>query len=263
MNDFLFYSFQGRKDDHLGRVHDQQRARHHHADDVGNGMRLLADREPGCLRVNHKTRRFRHSRIAFLPTQKGWHLQSSSSLGRGLDNKITVYPLSLEEDSSGKKKTVGVHSSYMSCCLFPNSDQQVNFLVLQIWNKKYQKSRYSFVNKSIWLQYFVDWWKCHTGQAYSLDVIVCLLSQRGYHRHCLKRRSQNLSIDNENSWYLPRYFFIFVSIVQVFIDTSQFTFTNILPPTQETLKCTQEWWPFICQFWCQCSAEKAWIGNHQ
>jgi guanine nucleotide-binding protein subunit beta-5 len=43
----------------------------------------------------------------------------------GLDNKITVYPLSLEDDVTTKKKTVGTHTSYMSCCLFPNSDQQV------------------------------------------------------------------------------------------------------------------------------------------
>jgi len=44
---------------------------------------------------------------------------------RGLDNKVTVYPLSLEEDVSTKKKTIGTHNSYMSCCTFPNSDQQV------------------------------------------------------------------------------------------------------------------------------------------
>lgn len=43
----------------------------------------------------------------------------------GLDNKVTVYPLSLEEDVSTKKKTVGTHTSYMSCCTFPNSDQQI------------------------------------------------------------------------------------------------------------------------------------------
>ncbi|CAN8011310.1 unnamed protein product [Ixodes pacificus] len=43
----------------------------------------------------------------------------------GLDNKVTVYPLSFEEDVSTKKKAVGTHTSYMSCCLFPNSDQQV------------------------------------------------------------------------------------------------------------------------------------------
>lgn len=46
---------------------------------------------------------------------------------RGLDNKVTVYPLSLDEDVSLKKKTVGTHTSYMSCCIFPNSDQQVIF----------------------------------------------------------------------------------------------------------------------------------------
>ncbi|CAH1279864.1 unnamed protein product [Diabrotica balteata] len=43
----------------------------------------------------------------------------------GLDNKVTVYPLSLEEDVSLRKKTVGTHTSYMSCCIFPNSDQQI------------------------------------------------------------------------------------------------------------------------------------------
>lgn len=49
------------------------------------------------------------------------------SFSRGLDNKITVYPLSFEDDVSTKKKAVGTHTSYMSCCLFPNSDQQVRF----------------------------------------------------------------------------------------------------------------------------------------
>lgn len=45
----------------------------------------------------------------------------------GLDNKVTVYPISLDEDMSARKKTVGTHTSYMSCCVFPNSDQQVTF----------------------------------------------------------------------------------------------------------------------------------------
>ena len=43
----------------------------------------------------------------------------------GLDNKITVYPLSLDEDVQSKKKHVGTHTSYMSCCLFPGSDLQI------------------------------------------------------------------------------------------------------------------------------------------
>ena len=43
----------------------------------------------------------------------------------GLDNKITVYPLTMDEDLSSKKRTVGTHTSYMSCCLFPGSDNQV------------------------------------------------------------------------------------------------------------------------------------------
>lgn len=32
----------------------------------------------------------------------------------GLDNKITVYPLSVEDDVQTKKKHVGTHTSYMS-----------------------------------------------------------------------------------------------------------------------------------------------------
>lgn len=51
----------------------------------------------------------------------------------GLDNKVTVYPLSLEEDVSVKKKTVGTHTSYMSCCTFPNSDQQVFLICLYLF----------------------------------------------------------------------------------------------------------------------------------
>ena len=43
----------------------------------------------------------------------------------GLDNKVTVYTLSMEDDSITRKKTVGTHTSYMSCCLFPGSDNQV------------------------------------------------------------------------------------------------------------------------------------------
>ncbi|XP_021708217.1 guanine nucleotide-binding protein subunit beta-5-like [Aedes aegypti] len=43
----------------------------------------------------------------------------------GLDNKVTVYPITMEEDISSRKKTVGTHTSYMSCCIFPNSDQQI------------------------------------------------------------------------------------------------------------------------------------------
>ena len=40
--------------------------------------------------------------------------------------KIAVYPLSLDDpDVTTKKRTVGTHTSYMSCCLFPGSDNQV------------------------------------------------------------------------------------------------------------------------------------------
>nr|CAI5849765.1 unnamed protein product [Callosobruchus analis] len=55
--------------------------------------------------------------------EKMWTAYRPSTVG--LDNKVTVYPLSLEEDVSLRKKTVGTHTSYMSCCIFPNSDQQI------------------------------------------------------------------------------------------------------------------------------------------
>ncbi|KAH9399024.1 guanine nucleotide binding protein (G protein), beta 5, partial [Tyrophagus putrescentiae] len=43
----------------------------------------------------------------------------------GMDNKVTVYPLSCnDEEIVQKKKCVGTHTSYMSCCQFPGSDQQ-------------------------------------------------------------------------------------------------------------------------------------------
>lgn len=43
----------------------------------------------------------------------------------GLDNKVTVYPVCADEEMALRKKTVGTHTSYMSCCTFPNSDQQI------------------------------------------------------------------------------------------------------------------------------------------
>lgn len=52
----------------------------------------------------------------------------SFTMCRGLDNKVTVYPICMDEEMSARKKTVGTHTSYMSCCIFPNSDQQVNKL---------------------------------------------------------------------------------------------------------------------------------------
>uniref|UniRef100_A0A1E1WCF4 Uncharacterized protein n=1 Tax=Pectinophora gossypiella TaxID=13191 RepID=A0A1E1WCF4_PECGO len=42
----------------------------------------------------------------------------------GLDNKLTVFPLG-EEELAARKRTVATHTSYISCCLFPNSDRQI------------------------------------------------------------------------------------------------------------------------------------------
>jgi len=44
----------------------------------------------------------------------------------GLDNKCTLYPLSLDEDPATKKRAIATHTSYLSCCKFVNSDHQVS-----------------------------------------------------------------------------------------------------------------------------------------
>lgn len=36
----------------------------------------------------------------------------------GLDNKVTVYPITSDEEMAAKKRTVGTHTSYMSCCIY-------------------------------------------------------------------------------------------------------------------------------------------------
>ncbi|CAK1584150.1 unnamed protein product [Parnassius mnemosyne] len=44
----------------------------------------------------------------------------------GLDNKVTVFPLGgSDEEPTARKRTVATHTSYMSCCLFPNTDRQL------------------------------------------------------------------------------------------------------------------------------------------
>ncbi|CAM1297018.1 Uncharacterised protein r2_g632 [Pycnogonum litorale] len=65
----------------------------------------------------------------------------------GLDNKVTVYPLSFEEDVSSKKKTVGTHTSDMSCCTFPNSDQQVTLNVFNVAISNNLRCRYVNIKK--------------------------------------------------------------------------------------------------------------------
>lgn len=57
------------------------------------------------------------------------YLSSCLSL-RGLDNKCSVYPLSLDknENLAAKKKSVAMHTNYLSACSFTNSDMQVTTL---------------------------------------------------------------------------------------------------------------------------------------
>lgn len=46
----------------------------------------------------------------------------------GLDNKCSVVPLSLDrtENLAAKKKSVAMHTNYVSGCSFTNSDMQVS-----------------------------------------------------------------------------------------------------------------------------------------
>jgi hypothetical protein len=46
---------------------------------------------------------------------------------RGLDNKLTLYPLNIDDDPSKNKKVVATHANYISSCKFMHSDQQVRF----------------------------------------------------------------------------------------------------------------------------------------
>lgn len=53
---------------------------------------------------------------------------SSVFCARGLDNKCSVYPLTFDknENMAAKKKSVAMHTNYLSACSFTNSDMQVN-----------------------------------------------------------------------------------------------------------------------------------------
>lgn len=51
-----------------------------------------------------------------------------TSSNSGLDNKCSVVPLSLDrnENLAAKKKSVAMHTNYVSGCTFTNSDMQVS-----------------------------------------------------------------------------------------------------------------------------------------
>ena len=84
-------------------------ARYYDADNVGSGLCLFTIGNDGCLRV-----------------RKGWKVTGGCvCFFRGLDNKVTLYPLNAEDDASKQKKVVATHANYVSSCKFMHSDQQV------------------------------------------------------------------------------------------------------------------------------------------
>lgn len=52
-------------------------------------------------------------------------LQAFGFVFSGLDNKLTLYPLNMDDDANKYKKVVATHANYISSCKFMHSDQQV------------------------------------------------------------------------------------------------------------------------------------------
>lgn len=78
----------------------------------------------------------------------------------GLDNRCTLYPLSLDEDPAAKKRVIATHTSYLSCCKFTNSDQQIltgsGDSSCCLWDVESGQMMQSFIG--------------HTGDVMSLDL---------------------------------------------------------------------------------------------
>ena len=79
------------------------------ANHLGLSLRLFSISEHGRLRVDEQRRLMRHSFRFY----------------RGLDNKVTLYPLSTDDEAHRQKKVVATHTNYISACKFMHSDQQV------------------------------------------------------------------------------------------------------------------------------------------
>ncbi|XP_016087440.1 guanine nucleotide-binding protein subunit beta-5-like [Sinocyclocheilus grahami] len=64
----------------------------------------------------------------------------------GLDNKCSVYPLSLDknENLAAKKKSVAMHTNYLSSCSFTNSDMQGCDKKANVWDMRSGQNVQSF-----------------------------------------------------------------------------------------------------------------------
>ncbi|KAK2704847.1 hypothetical protein QYM36_017035 [Artemia franciscana] len=54
----------------------------------------------------------------------------------GLDNQVSIWPVSFDEEPVSKRRAVGTHTSYLSHCLFPSSDQQGCDRVAYVWDMR-------------------------------------------------------------------------------------------------------------------------------
>jgi len=77
---------------------------------MGIGLCLFTISNNCCLRVNYITKIIKEF-VCFIY--------------RGLDNKLTLYPLSTDDEANKHKKVVATHANYISACKFMHSDQQV------------------------------------------------------------------------------------------------------------------------------------------
>ena len=62
----------------------------------------------------------------------------------GLDNKITLYKITSDEDMSKQKRVIANHTNYISCNKFMYSDQQVKYKYKKI-NKLFFNNVFFFI----------------------------------------------------------------------------------------------------------------------
>ena len=82
----------------------------YYANNLGFSLCLFPNCNHCCMRVNYIRKKNSNSIIYFY---------------RGLDNKVTLYPLNMDDDANKYKKVVATHANYISACKFMHSDQQV------------------------------------------------------------------------------------------------------------------------------------------
>lgn len=81
-----------------------------------------------CDSVKEKVVRVYTNKTVHISCSSSFTLMLVSLCASGLDNKCSVYPLTFDknENMAAKKKSVAMHTNYLSACSFTNSDMQVS-----------------------------------------------------------------------------------------------------------------------------------------